>query len=458
MPGEDNLTGLIPDNIISNPGFSDEMEYKKIIKVIGVGGGGSNAINHMYRQNINDVSFVVCNTDQQALNDSSVPTKLLIGPKTTRGGGAGNNPEKARAAAEESAEEIAKLFDDDTRMVFITAGMGGGTGTGAGPVVARIAREHDVLTVGIVTIPFFFEGTKKILKALDGAEEMGKYVDALLIINNERLIDIYGELDFLSGFAKADDTLSNAAHSISEIITCKGRINLDFEDVKTTLKNSGVAIISSGFGEGEHRVTKAIENALNSPLLKNRDVYGAKRILVNIFFSQDAKQVFKMDEIKEMREFMCNFAPDLDVIWGIAFDNELGDQVKVSVLASGFDVSLASEVSSITDTPKKTVSGQLTLSEPDPDSDRKRLEEEYGADKVAARDQEINKVRYVVLTIDDFDNDEVLNLIESTPTYGRDTMFKNTIKNILDNATEPVQHPQVMPQTPKGSTRTVTFE
>lgn len=453
---EDNNWGLNLDSILDNPGFSEKKEYRNDIKVIGVGGGGSNAINHMYHQNIGDVSFVVCNTDQQALNNSDVPTKLLIGPKTTRGGGAGNDPEKARAAAEESAEEIAKLFDDDTRMVFITAGMGGGTGTGAGPVVARIAREHGVLTVGIVTIPFFFEGNKKILKALDGAEEMGKYVDALLIINNERLIDIYGDLDFLSGFAKADDTLSNAARSISEIITCSGRINLDFEDVKTTLKNSGVAIISSGYGEGERRVTKAIEDALNSPLLKNRDVYGAKRILVNIFFSRGAKQVFKMTEIDEMREFMCNFAPDLDVIWGIAFDDELGDRVKVSVLASGFDVSLKSEVS-IDNTPKKAASGQLSLKEPDPDTDIKRLEEEYGADKVAAREQEINKARYIVLSLDEYDNDEVVDLLERTPTYGRDTAFKGQVRSILDNVGEAVTMPAV-PQPATDKRIHVTFD
>lgn len=317
------------DDITSNPGFSEEIEFKKIIKVIGVGGGGNNAINHMYNQNIKGVSFVVCNTDLQALRASDVPTKVLLGPNITHGLGAGNIPEKAKLAAEESTEEIGKLFDDETKMVFITAGMGGGTGTGAAPVVAKIAREHGVLTIGIVTIPFLFEGEKKILKALNGAEEMSKYVDALLIINNERLTEIYSELDFLNAFGKADDTLSTAARSISELITCEGRINLDFNDVKTTLENGGVAIISSGYGEGERRMTKAIEDALNSPLLKNRDVYGSKRILVNIYFSRNAEQKFVMSEVNEMREFMCNFAPEVDVIWGVAFDDTLGDRKSV---------------------------------------------------------------------------------------------------------------------------------
>ena len=221
--------------------------------------------------------------------------------------GAGNDPEVAKEAAEESADQIAALFDDETKMVFITAGMGGGTGTGAAPVVARIARERGVLTIGIVTIPFLFEGDKKIIKALNGAKEMSKYVDAILIINNERLTEIYPDLDFLTAFGKADDTLSTAARSISDLINVNGKINLDFKDVNTTLRDGGVAIISSGYGEGEHRVTKAIEDALNSPLLKNRDVYGSKKILLNFYFNPNSDQPFVMEEVNEMREFMCNF-------------------------------------------------------------------------------------------------------------------------------------------------------
>ncbi|MEG2218031.1 MAG: cell division protein FtsZ, partial [Muribaculaceae bacterium] len=297
------------NNTIPNPGLDMIDRSATIIKVIGVGGGGNNAINHMYKQNIENVSFVVCNTDAQALHNSPVPKRLLIGPTVTKGLGAGNNPDAARLAAEESAEEISELFDDNTKMVFITAGMGGGTGTGAAPVVARIAREKKMLTIGIVTIPFLFEGEKKILKALAGADEMSKYVDALLVINNERLTEIYKDIDFLDAFGKADDTLSTAARSISELITCNGRINLDFNDVNTTLKDGGVAIISSGFGEGEHRVTEAILDALNSPLLKNRDVEGSKRILFNLYYSTQSERPFVTSEAAELTDFMAKFAP-----------------------------------------------------------------------------------------------------------------------------------------------------
>ncbi len=447
-----NEQSFIPNNITVDPGFSDVMEFKKIIKVIGVGGGGNNAINHMYEQNIKGVSFVVCNTDLQALNGSKVPTKVLIGPNITKGLGAGNIPEVARQAAEESAEEIAKLFDDETKMVFITAGMGGGTGTGAAPVVAKIAKEHNVLTIGIVTIPFLFEGEKKIIKALNGAEEMSKHVDALLIINNERLTEIYSELDFLNAFGKADDTLSTAARSISELITCEGRINLDFNDVKTTLENGGVAIISSGYGEGERRMTKAIEDALNSPLLKNRDVYGSKRILVNIYFSREAQTKFVMSEVDEMREFMCNFAPEVDVIWGVAFDESLGEKVKVTILASGFNVTLNNEVS-----PKKPSAGKQVFVEPSPDDNTRRLMDEYGQDKIMAQAQDAAKARYMVLTLDDYDNDEVVDLIERTPTFGRDQRFRETVKSVISNAQETSNIPPTIPSVNRSSQSTISF-
>ena len=413
------------NDINSNPNFVNTAnEMPTIIKVIGVGGGGNNAINHMYGQNIKGVSFVVCNTDRQALNGSPVPTKVLIGPETTKGLGAGNRPEVAREAAEESANEIAALFDDDTRMVFITAGMGGGTGTGAAPVVARIAREKGMLTIGIVTIPFFFEGEKKILKALDGADEMKKYVDALMIINNERLTEIYSELNFLNAFGKADDTLSIAARSISELITSEGRINLDFNDVNTTLRDGGVAVISSGYGDGERRMTKAIEDALNSPLLKNRDVYGSKRILVNIYFSREAKQEFRMEEIREMQEFMSNFAPEVDVIWGVAFDESLGERIKVTILAAGFDVTLSNEgpTHTGTKTPKKVTAATSLIDEPDPGT-RERLADIYGTRKLSETAQIRARARYKVLLPEEFDDDDVILELEKNPTIHRDTKF-----------------------------------
>ena len=264
--------------------FGEPDRQNSIIKVIGVGGGGGNAVNNMYNQGIHDVSFVVCNTDAQALKASPVPERLQLG---SEGLGAGNRPEKARLAAEESIDDIKAMLSDGTKMDFITAGMGGGTGTGAAPVIAQVSKELGILTVGIVTIPFKFEGDKKIDQALDGVDEMAKHVDALLVINNERLRKVYPDLSLLNGFAKADDTLSVAAKSIAEIITVRGLINLDFNDVRTVLKDGGVAIMSTGFGEGEGRVRKAIEDALNSPLLNDNDVYNSQRILLSIAFSSE---------------------------------------------------------------------------------------------------------------------------------------------------------------------------
>lgn len=406
-------------NVISEPA--------PIIKVIGVGGGGNNAINHMFLQNIKHISFVVCNTDAQALHNSPVPVRVLIGPETTKGLGAGNDPDKARAAAEESAEDIAKLFEDETKMVFITAGMGGGTGTGAAPVVARIAHSKGILTIGIVTIPFLFEGEKKILKALAGADEMSKYVDALLVINNERLTEIYKGDIFLDAFAKADDTLSTAAKSISDIITCKGHINLDFNDVNTTLKDGGVAIISSGYGEGEHRVTKAINDALNSPLLKNRDVEGSKKILFNVYFSRKANNPFVMAEANELTEFMAKFAPGVDVIWGVAFDDTLEEKVKITILAAGFKVTLSNEKETSYGG-KNTNSPVSSTAESTKKEDQSRLVDAYGEDVITKRQQELARARYIVLTPEQFDNSDVIEIFEKNPTWNRDVKTKDAVR------------------------------
>lgn len=317
--------------------FGEPEKENSIIKVIGVGGGGGNAVNHMYKEGIHDVSFVLCNTDNQALNDSPVPVHLQLGKE---GLGAGNKPEKAREAAEETLDDIKNMLNDGTKMTFITAGMGGGTGTGAAPVIARVSKELGILTVGIVTIPFRFEGTKKIDQALDGVEEMSKHVDALLVINNERLRQIYPELAVLDAFGKADDTLSIAAKSIAEIITVHGLINLDFNDVKTVLKDGGVAIMSTGYGEGEGRVKKAIEDALNSPLLNDNDVFNSKKILLSIAFSSERKDNtgLTMDEMNDVNDFMGNFGDDFELKWGLAIDPELGNKVKVTVLATGFGI------------------------------------------------------------------------------------------------------------------------
>ena len=390
-----------PENVVS-------------IKVVGVGGGGNNVVNRMVRSGAQGVDFVAVNTDKQALNASSATYKIQIGEKLTGGKGAGSNPEVGRKAAEESRNQLAKALEN-TDMVFVTAGMGGGTGTGASPVVARIARERGMLTVGIVTIPFLFEGEKKIIKALEGADEMSKYVDAMLIINNERLTEIYSDLEFDNAFDKADETLTDAARSISELINFKGKINLDFEDVNTTLKDGGTAIISTGYGEGENRVTKAIEDALNSPLLKNRDVQTSKRFLFNLYYSKKSEHPFMMGEANEITAFMNNFAKDVDVIWGTSVDDTLGDKVKITILASGFEISLSNET---TYRPKPRIFGR-PKQEPVAAVDDSRISEEYGKEKVEERKRQKVSANYILLTPQQMDNDTLINFIEKTPTFRR---------------------------------------
>lgn len=308
-----------------------------IIKVIGVGGGGGNAVNHMYRQGITDVSFVVCNTDNQALHKSPVPIKIQLGAGTTEGLGAGGKPEVARLAAEESIDKIQALLKDNTKMVFITAGMGGGTGTGASPVVAKAAHDLGILTVGIVTIPFAFEGNMKIRQALEGVAELSEHVDAILVINNEKLKQIYPDLELSNAFAKADDVLTNAAKAIAEIITVPGYINTDFADVYSIMKDGHVAIMNTGYASGENRITKAIEDALNSPLLNTNDVSGASKILLSLYCSNSDQ--IKMEEVEQIHEFMSKVGPNVQVIWGASFDEELKERVKITLIATGFEVS-----------------------------------------------------------------------------------------------------------------------
>ncbi len=396
--------------------FGVPEEHHSIIKVIGVGGGGGNAVNHMYREGIHDVTFVVCNTDNQALNDSPVPIKLQLG---SEGLGAGNRPAKARAAAEESIDDIKRMFNDGTRMAFITAGMGGGTGTGAAPVIARVSKDMGILTVGIVTIPFRFEGNKKIDQALDGVEEMGKHVDALLVINNERLREIYPDLSFLDAFGKADDTLSVAAKSIAEIITLHGTMNLDFNDVKTVLQDGGVAIMSTGYGEGEDRVKKAIEDALNSPLLNDNDIFNSKKILLNISFShqKESKDNFMMEEMNYVHEFMDKFG-DFEIKWGVAIDPELGKKVKVTILATGFGMQNVDGMEERM-AMQQTREEQNRLAE---EQERAAKREErrghyYGEGDTAKRYK--RRPNIYIFSPEDLDNDDVISAVESTPTYKR---------------------------------------
>ena len=311
--------------------------HKSIIKVIGVGGGGSNAVNHMYSQGIRDVEFVVCNTDAQALQTSPVPHKLQIGLNLTEGLGAGANPEKGRAAAIESREEIRDLLSDDTKMVFITAGMGGGTGTGAAPVIAEIAQELDLLVVGIVTAPFQIEGRKKIRQAQEGIDELQKNCDTVLVILNEQLRKMYGNLKMREAFAEADGVLTTAAKSIAEIITVPGYINVDFEDVKAVMKNAGAAVMGSAECSGDDRALKAAKEALNSPLLDSKSVAGAKKILFSISSGEDSE--ISMDEFTQISDYIqdATGVEVEEVIFGDVLEPELGDKVRVTIIATGFD-------------------------------------------------------------------------------------------------------------------------
>ena len=310
-----------------------EIREDSIIKVMGVGGGGCNAVNYMYRQGIHGVTFLVCNTDKQVLEKSSVPAKLQLGP----GLGAGGKPELATKYAEENRDRIHDALDDGTQMLFITAGMGGGTGTGASPIVAEVAQEMGILTVGIVTIPFAFEGPIKIRKALTGVAKLAEHVDAVLIINNEKLKQIYKDLDAFNAFSRSDDVVCNAAKSIAEIITIPGYINTDFADVYNTLKNGKVAIMNVGQAEGEERITKAIDNALRSPLANASDVHGAQRILLQFYCSKDHPIIMK--EFDEINRFVLEVGDEVEVQWGVSLDDTLGEAVRVTIIATGYTVS-----------------------------------------------------------------------------------------------------------------------
>ena len=401
--------------------FNIPTDTPKIIKVIGVGGGGGNAVTHMYKEGIYDVSFVLCNTDNQALNRSDVPVKLLLGREITQGLGAGNKPERARMAAEESLDDLRNMLSDGTKMVFITAGMGGGTGTGAAPVIARVAKDMGILTVGIVTIPFLFEGEPKIIQALNGVEEIAKNVDALLVINNESLLKIYSDLTMINAFGKADDTLTIAAKSIAEIITLPGIINLDFADVKTTMKDGGVALMNNGYGEGEGRVRKAVEDALNSPLLSNNDVRNAKKILFNVSFSDESPLL--MEEMNDIRDFMKEFNRNIEVIWGTAVDNTLGSQVKMTILATGFTMD---DIPQIADKHKaeaqQMTEEELRLEEERIEQQRKeqKLLEKYYGNAVQSTSRFLTRSRATILTEEELDDDMFITILEENPTYNRD--------------------------------------
>src|SRR6186713_1209408 len=317
--------------------FDLPKEKSSIIKVIGIGGGGSNAVNHMYSQNIEGVNFIICNTDAQAIALSTVPNKVQLGPHLTQGLGAGANPEIGRQATEESLEEIRRILEVNTKMAFVTAGMGGGTGTGGAPIISKICKDLGILTVGIVTTPFAYEGKKRIQQAEEGIKNLKQYVDTLLVISNDKLRHQFGNLKMRDAFAKADNVLATAAKCITDVITTTGQINVDFADVCTVMKNGGVAILGSATASGENRAQKAIEEALNSPLLNDNDIRGAKWILININ-SCEGDHEFTMDEVEIIQNYLLSHAGEgTDVILGLGYDNTLGEKISITLIATGFE-------------------------------------------------------------------------------------------------------------------------
>ena len=383
-----------------------------IIKVIGVGGGGGNAVANMYCEGLHDVRFLVCNTDRKALESSAVPDRLQLGP----GLGAGGDPETGRALAEGDLEAIDDIFDEDTKMVFITAGMGGGTGTGASPIIAREAKSRGLLTVAIVTIPFLFELQRQVDKALDGVERLAKEVDAILVINNERLREIYPDLTVINAFKKADETLTKAVGSIVEIIKMRGRVNLDFRDVNMVLHQGGLAVISSGHATGPQRVTRAIRDALYSPLLNNKDIFRATRIAMAITCSSEPDQALLIDEMSEIEHFTTRFDGNPYFKWGFVPDAAMGDEIKVTILASGFG--LFNEKLDQTD----------ALSEDEHTKRAIRRERIYGSGKRQKRPHAF----IIRLQLEDMINDDLPELLESVPTRNRTPEMARQIRQALE--------------------------
>lgn len=420
--------------------FDAQRETPRIIKVVGVGGGGSNAVENMYKQGIHNVSFAICNTDMQALMDSNIPVKVQLGEKITEGLGAGNNPERASAAAEESRKQIEALFTDGTKMAFVTAGMGGGTGTGAAPVVASIAKSMDILTIGIVTIPFKFELKSKILQALKGVTEMAKHVDALLVINNQRLLSIYPQLDIEEGFKMVDEVLTTATKSIAEIITARGKINLDFRDVEKVLKNGGVAIMSYGTDSGEQRVAKAFRKALHSPLLNDNDIYKSKKLLFNIYYNPNTPM--KVVELEEVDAFMEQFTNErIEVIWGVSKDNALAEgEVKVTVLATGFGMSNIPGMEPVIkqeELEKEIISREEKEKE---EKEKRRLEDMQKA--FYKQDY-----RVYIFTGDEINDENFIATIDNSPTYKRTSRELEQIKSIVPGFVSEQQEKTVVAET-----------
>lgn len=405
------------DSIIGFEGF--DRRKPSIIKVIGVGGGGCNAVKHMYEQGMTDVTFAVCNTDAAALSYSPVQRRVQLGED---GLGVGGDPQKGRLATENSIEEIREILSDGTKMVFITTGLGGGTGTGGAPVIAREAKEMGILTVAIVTIPFLYEGMNRIDRALQGLEEIAKHVDSLMVINNERLFQVYPTTTAIEAFERADDTLSIATRSIVDIIKIHGDLNPDFADVKTVLKDGGVAIITTAYAEGVDRLNHAIDAALNTPLLNNNNIYKSKRLLMTIFTSRNSEEgePLMMTELKQISTFMSRFNKQIDSKHAIGYDDSLGRKIKVTILASGFgleetptDIDVYGE-----DMYNKTRGQRLN----------EMYDLFYGLDSTAARGWNTYEFQ-----TDELDDDDIISAIDTSPTYNRTSGFVSKLRMKINN-------------------------
>lgn len=415
-----------------------EMPAAAKIIAMGVGGGGCNAVAYMHSQGVKGVDFVVLNTDKQALEPILVDTKVLLGPQTTKGLGAGGKPEVGEAAALESVSEIEKLLTDDVKMVFVTAGMGGGTGTGGAPVVAGVAKKKGILTVGIVTIPFFFEGMNKINSAIEGAAQLQKNVDAMLIINNDRLGSIYPDLDWAEAFSKADDILTTAARTISDMVTTLANINIDMRDVDTCLRDGRTALISVGYGEGPNRMQDAMKAALHSPLLCDTDIMSAKELLFAFYYSHDIEPAFKVAETREANNLVKQINKRVHIKFGWGYDDTLGNKVKFTILASGFDVSV-------------DTGGNVTVIEGrTPDTAAAEVSDvivqAYGKDKIEDFNRQQETQNYYILSADQLDSDEAIEMIERTPAFKRDKR-KNSVQ----------RRPEPEPETRKGTPDTKIF-
>ena len=409
---------------------TNESEAAAKIIVVGVGGGGNNAVNRMIDEQIAGVEFIAINTDKQALQLCKAPTLMQIGDKLTKGLGAGAKPEIGEKAAEESAEEIQSALKG-ADMVFVTCGMGGGTGTGATPVVARIAKEQGALTVGVVTKPFKFESKTRMNNALAGIEKLKENVDTIIVIPNDKLLEVVDRRTTMpEALKKADEVLQQGIQGITDLINVPSLINLDFADVKTILKDGGVAIMSTGFGEGENRVTKAIDDALHSPLLNNNDIFNAKKVMLNVSFCPASELM--MEEMNEIHEFMSKFREGVEVIWGVAIDNSLDTKVKITVLATGFGVEDVPGMDSLHAARSQEEEERQLQLEEEKEKNKERIRKAYGESASNIGSKSLRKRRHIYLfNTEDLDNDDIIAMVEDSPTYMRD---KTTLTKIRTKA------------------------